>query len=155
MCEPTTIAAVAMLAKGGLEAKAASDQAKADAATLGLQRDIERMRADDALQRGAQEEGLTRMAGSRAVSETKTAVAAGNVETGSGSAVRLLEEIRAFSELDALTIRSNAAREAWGHEAQAALLEQARKTAKKQGELAMLGSFLGTAGNLAKLGGGK
>lgn len=155
MCEPTAILVGATLLQGGLQAKATSDQAQADAATLGMQRDLELAKAADARARGGQEEGIARMQGSRAVGEAKTEFAAGNIETSSGSALRALEEIRSFSELDALTIRSNAAREAWGHEAQAAIYEQSRKDAKQQGQLGMMASFLGTAGNLAAIKGRK
>lgn len=151
MCSPAAFAIGTQLGAGAMNAKAAADQANADVASLGMQRDLELAKAADARQRGAAEEGRTRMAGSRAIGEAKTAITASNIETSSGSAANALADIRMFSELDALTVRSNAAREAWGHEAQAAILEQSRKAKKKQGRNAVLGSFLGTAAGLGKL----
>ncbi len=152
MCEPTTIAAVAIVGGGILKAKAEQDQANADAESLAFQRDMERMKATDALQRGGQQEGLARTKGSQVVSGAVTQIAQGGLEA-SGSAAKVVEDTRAISELDALTIRSNAAREAWGHRMQAEEYERARKAKKKQGEMAMLGSFLGTAASLGKLAG--
>lgn len=151
MCDALTIGIVATAGKGVLDAKAASDQAAADEATYAQKRDVAVAQAADAYQRGAQKEGIVRMEGSRSIAEARAGAAQSAIDVTSGTAADVLAEKRMFSELDALTVRSNAAREAWGHKVEAAQFETARKAAKKQGEYGMLGSFLGTAAGLGKI----
>ncbi len=152
MCEPTTIAAVALIAGGALKAKGEMDQANADADTLAFQRDMERVKAVDASQRGAQQEGIARTKGTQEVSSQATQIAQGGLET-SGTAAKVLSDTRAMSELDALTIRSNAAREAWGHQMQAEQYDRAAKAKRDQAATAGLGTFLGSAAKLGSLAG--
>ncbi len=152
MCNPVAIAVGAQIAQGGLQAKAAQDQAVADAATFALKRDVALAQSADSYQRGAQKEGILRTEGTRAIAESRAGAAQSPIDATSGTAANVLAEKRAFSELDALTARSNAAREAWGHQVEAAQYELARKAAKKQGEYAAIGSFLGTAAGLGKIG---
>ena len=156
MCNAMAVFAGAAMAKGVVDAKAAGDQADADAQSLQFSAAMERLKAKDVRERGAQAEGLSRMKGSEALAKSETEVAASPIEM-SGSPMKALADTRMMSELDALTIRNNAAREAWGHEVQAVQYDQAAKAKKKQGQLAGIGSFLGVAGSIggAYLGGGK
>ena len=81
------IALAAAMGAGALNAKAASDQATADAEDLLTRAALERIKAQDALARGRVEEGRTRMAGSQALSQERTQAAAGNeVDLSSGTA---------------------------------------------------------------------
>jgi hypothetical protein len=151
MCEPTTIAITMAVAGAAIQGKAASDQAGADAAMLGTQAEVERLKGKDAIARGRQLEGAARIEGTRKVAETTTSLVQGNIDVQSGSALNTVAATRMFADLDAATIRSDAAREAWGHEVQAKMYEDAAAAKKKQGALAMAGSFLGGAGNVARL----
>ncbi len=151
MCNPTALAVTGILAGGALSAKAQGDQASADAATLATQAEFERMKAKDAIARGQVNESRTRMAGSQEISQARADAAGSEVDLSSGTAASVFSAQRAVSELDALMVRSNAAREAWGHETQAQLYDQAARAKRKQGELGALGSFLGTAAGLGQL----
>lgn len=154
MCNPVAIAIGAAAAGGALKAKAASNQASADSETMEAQARLELKKAVDARQRGAQEAGLARTSGTRAVGEAKAGFAQGNIDVQSGSALDALADTRMASELDVHTIRSNAAREAWGHEQQALIYSRAAKNARKQGRNAVLSSFVGALGSVAGAAGG-
>lgn len=160
MCESRTLAvasvlfpvqAFALAAKGGLTAYTTYQAGEAEADRLKAERDQALQAAADARDRGTQQEAVVRAEGTRAVGEAKVAAAASGVDTGSGSALDMLADTRAMSELDALTIRNNAAREAWGYRTAAANLEAARKNAKRQGRLGAAASFLSSAADVASV----
>jgi len=153
MCEPTTIAIGLALASGALQAKGAADQASADAGTLEQQAELERLKASDARIRGAQETGAARTAATHRTGEARALAAASGVDPNQGSAGDIVAATASLGELDALTIQSNAAREAWGHQAQGEMLDQAAKEKRKQGRLGALGGFLSTGARIAGMGG--
>lgn len=79
----------------------------------------------------------------------KAAYAAGNLDVNSGSPLDIQADTARFGRLNSLTIRNNAAREAWGYQAGANL-----DTAESQGyaqaaPMAAAGSLIGTAGDVA------
>jgi hypothetical protein len=153
--DPLTFIAVASTVGGGvLKAQAESDQAQADAEDLLTRAKLERMRAVDALQRGGIEEGRSRAAASQESSQMRADVAAtSEIDPTTGTAAAVFGAKGAVSELDALTIRSNAAREAWGHNVQADMYERSARARERQGKMAVIGSFLGTAANLGMMAG--
>ena len=69
-------------------------------------------KAQDAQDRGAKEEASLRTKVAALKGRQKSALAASGVEIGDGSALDILGDTAALGELDALTIRSNAEREA-------------------------------------------
>jgi hypothetical protein len=71
--------------------------------------------AADALHRGDIEEQAARTRTRLLIGEQNAAYAASGVELGSGSPASVTADTAMFGELDALTIRSNAQREAWGY----------------------------------------
>lgn len=83
--------------------------------------------ASDAIRRGDQEALQVREQGKKAVTKAmgsaRVSMAAQGVDSGSGSSAKILDEIATTGteayEQDALTIRSNAWREAWGYKVQA------------------------------------
>ena len=70
-------------------------------------------KAQDAKDRGAKEEASLRIKVAQLKGRQKSALAASGVEIGDGSALDILGDTAALGELDALTIRSNAEREAY------------------------------------------
>jgi len=74
--------------------------------------------ASDALTRGSIEEQRYRRQLRQLIAKQRNAIGARNVEA-SGSALRLLEDSAQLGEEDALTIRNDAARQAWGYRNQA------------------------------------
>lgn len=144
MCEPVTIATIAVVAAGA-SAYAQVQAGNAQANAMEAQAQVDRAQAADALQRGAAEAGKVKTAGSLAVSENKAALAGAGVDVQSGSAVKALEDTRLGSELDAGTVRSNAARAAWGHEVQAQQEEYGAKAARYSSRIGAAATFIGGA----------
>jgi hypothetical protein len=151
MCEPITIAAIA--ASGATQAFSQYQRGEGQASSAQYSANLQRAQAADALQRGETQAGQVRTAGSQLIGENKTAFAGAGVDVGAGSAAAAAGDVRAASELDVGTIRANAARAAWGHEAQAAQDDYAAKNARYQARLGMAGTFLGTTSSLVGVGG--
>lgn len=87
--------------------------------------------------------------------EIKSGQSASGIRMDSGSAEAVRESAKQLGELDISMVRSNAAREAYGHRVQAAnemaegIMEKyAAKTSKKAGDLKAVSTFLGGAGQL-------
>jgi len=76
--------------------------------------------AEDAIRRGDIAEQNQRTRTRLLIAEQQAGFAASGVEIGSGSALSVTADTAQFGELDALTIRNNAQREAWGYLSQAA-----------------------------------
>ena len=106
----------------------ALEQGKRDAANIELQADIEarqmkfneklvRFRAQQ-LQRRAHDKARKEVPRevARVVGEQKAAFAAQGVEVGSGIAAAMVDETKELGAIDAMTIKNNAAREAFGLE---------------------------------------
>lgn len=91
-----------------------------------------------------------------AVGSTLANQAAGGIDVNSGSAVDVRSSEADLGQLDALTIRSNAAKEAYGYQTQASNftaqsgLDTAEgKNAQATGNLGAISTFLGSAGSAA------
>ncbi len=135
MCDPVSIgiASVAMSAIGTgagflgqmQQQSAMSQQASIQQANLNYQAQQQRnnatvaqQQADDAIARGKVEEQKRRMLTQQQIG-TQTAALAGQGTDLEGSPTDILGDTKATGELDALTIRNNAAREAYGYTMQA------------------------------------
>lgn len=91
------------------------------------------LQADDAVARGAQEEARFRTGVRGMIGSQRAGFAAGNIDVGSGSAVDVQADTAFLGELDALQIRTNARREAWGYKVQAEDLHKRAEIARKTG----------------------
>jgi hypothetical protein len=67
------------------------------------------------LQQGQIQENAQRMKTAALMGDQRTALAASGVDMGQGSASEILASSKYMGERDALTIRDNAARRAWGY----------------------------------------
>lgn len=76
--------------------------------------------AQDALSRGAKAEQAQRLKVAQLKSAQRAGFAARGVALDEGSPLAILQDTDYMGELDALTIRDNAAKEAWGHRVQGA-----------------------------------
>ncbi|MDA0798709.1 MAG: hypothetical protein O2884_08575 [Chloroflexi bacterium] len=167
MCEPTTALAVASLAAtaiGGYVQYQGQKQAASSAQAMaeyeaGVARNnaiaSERF-AVDAEQRGTAAEQEQRLKTRQLLARQRVGFAANNVQLGSGAVIGTLGDTAAFGELDALTIKSNAQREAFGFrmqgsnfQAESGLARARGATAKSEGRMAALGTALNTAGTVA------
>jgi hypothetical protein len=131
---------------------------------------VAELQALDAVERGAEEESRFRTQIRGAIAAQRVGFAAGNIDVSYGSAVDVQADAAYLGELDALTIRTNAAREAWGYNVQgedlrrrAQILRQEGRNLEEmgrigadatrtQGQAAASASYYGAAGTL--LGGG-
>lgn len=95
--------------------------------------------AADAIARGSIEENRQRLVTRHEIGSTRAGLAASGVDIGSGSALDVQGSEAAIGELDALTIRNNAAREAWGYNVDAIKDRQAAKLAEMGGKNAAAG----------------
>lgn len=104
----------------GASASMAGDieQGKMDEATAETNRRLSMAQANDALLRGTIEESRYRRQIAAVVGGQKAAFGSRNV-TVSGTPLDILSDTAQIGEEDALTIRTNAAREAWGYRNQA------------------------------------
>jgi len=100
-------------------------------------------------QSGVAKETAQGMKTAATVGGIKASQGASGIDVNTGSAATVRQAAAKLGALDALTIRSNTAREAYGYEvaatsdtAQAGLLEMEAKQAKTAGDVDALGTFL-------------
>lgn len=106
-------------------------------------------------QAGAAKEGMQNMKTAQTVGGIKTAQGASGVNLDTGSAADVRAAAAALGELDALTIRSNTAREAYGYrvqgqsdKAQAELDRMQGAEAQRAGKVSALSSLLESASSV-------
>lgn len=121
MCWPLVIAGASAL----MSAKGAADQAQAQKDALGYQSAVAannatyaEWQAQDAEQQGVDAEAKSRQQTAQLKGSQRAALAANGVSLGEGSALDILTSTDYMGEQDALTIRDNAARQAWGYRTQ-------------------------------------
>lgn len=106
------------LVEGGIKLAGQIGQGKQDEATAITNQRISNAQAQDALLRGTKDESRYRRQVAMIAGQQKAEFGARNV-TAEGTALDILGDTAAIGEEDALTIRNNAAREAWGYRNQA------------------------------------
>lgn len=152
--------------KAGTQAKKAGEAqrraSESQAELLDYNAQIADLQASDAVSRGQQEESKFRQGVRVMIGGQRAGIAAGNVDVGYGSAVDVQADAAMLGELDALTIRQNAAREAWGYKVEAADTRQRAKIARQEGvmleaagkanqtsaRIGAVGGILGAGGSL-------
>lgn len=122
MCELATIATIASIAGTGMQAFGAYQTAQAQQASSRYQArvaennaKIGEWQAQDALRRGEQAETDQRRKAAQIKGAQTASMAARGIDISTGSALNILSDTDYLGEIDALTIRDNAKREAWGH----------------------------------------
>ena len=112
--------------------------------------------ATDALERGAINEKRQRQTTEQVIGQQRTSLASQHVDVNKGSALDVQADAAYLGELDALTIRNNAAKEAYGYSVQAEDLRQRGQNAKQEGVMEGISTILGGGSSLllAKYGGG-
>lgn len=129
------------------------------------------LQAADALERGIEDESRFRSQVRGVIGGQRAAIAAGGTQVDFGSAVDVQADAAFLGELDALQIRTNAAREAWGYKVQAhdyrtrakiqreegVQIEEGGRAAQSASRFAAAGTLIGTGASLleAKYGFGR
>lgn len=135
--------------KAGEETGAAQKAASESQAQLAdYNANVADLQAQDAIARGAEEESAFRSQVRGAIGAQRAGIAATNTDVGFGSAVDVQADAAFLGELDSLTIKTNAAREAWGFQTQGEDYRKRAEIARKEG--VYLEKAAVTQGNAAK-----
>jgi hypothetical protein len=152
MCVPiltaVAIGGLALSAWGGYqEGKAQEDAAKYSAAVDRNNATLKDQQAEQVSKIGAIEEERHRRKVQQAIGGQRAALAANGLDLSSGTPLDLVTETAALGEEDALNIRFNAAREAWGFREEAKSLRGAAAYKTTAGKNAKNATFLTTTAN--------
>lgn len=109
---------------------------------------VAQWQARDATARGAQEEARHRLAVAGTIGTQRSALAAQGTTLDAGSPLDILGDTAAFGELDALTIRGNAEREAYGYRVQGSNFQAESGLLASQGSNAMMQGVVGAGASL-------
>lgn len=117
---------------------------------------IQKRNADQAGLAGEEQAAISGMKTRATVGDTKANQAASGIDVNKGSAVDVRTSEQQLGKLDALTIRSNAAKQAYGYEteamsdtAQSELDKQAASSAQTAGYIGAAGTLLGKGADAA------
>lgn len=164
--DPVTLATIAVTTAAvgtGINAYAAHQQGQAQAAMYRYQaqvaennKTIAEQYAQQEVLKGQRLEEQKRQETAQREGGIRAAAGAGGLLLDSGSPLRLQEDTARLGELDAQTIRDNAARAAYGYRvqgmnyaAQAGLDEAAASNAARSGALGMWSSIIGGASDVS------
>lgn len=156
-----TAMAGATVGAGLLSAKGIKEQGKYEKAVHEQNARIAEMQAVDAIDRGTVEEGRHRLDVRALIGEQRTSMGAQGIEINDAdeSAGQVQLSARAQGEYDALLIRNNAAREAWGYRVQAQdSMQQGRLaeiSSKNRARDTILGGFIGAGSMMVSGAGGR
>ena len=114
-------------------------------------RSMAEVEAEDAIRRGALEEGRHRRRVTSLIGEQRVALAAQGLDVDFGSAEDLQKDVRAQGSFDALTIRNNARREAFGYKSQAAQSSLQGQLATFRARDAATGTLLTTGAGIGNI----
>jgi len=113
-----TVQAGAQFAGGLVQAQAIRDVGAFEADAARLNERLAELQGKQAIARGKKDAANLKRGVKQLIGEQRAAFAAQGIEVGSGSALEIQEETAALGELDAITIRNNAQREAFGFRVQ-------------------------------------
>lgn len=161
MCDLVTALMIGSTVVGGVssiqQGNAASAAASYNAQVSRMNADIADKNARDAIERGKIEEQQKRSEIAYLTGKQRASMAANGVDLSFGSPLDTIVDTAMLGELDALTIRTNAAREAYNYKVSA---ENARsdanlslanaKSSKAGGYLSAFGTVLGGAADTYK-----
>ena len=129
--------------------KRENEAAQSQAEIVDYNADVADVQAKDAIARGQEEEDRYRQGVRTLIGSQRAGFAAQGVDVTQGSAVDVVADTAYLGELDALTIETNAGREAWGYQVQAADLRKRAEVTRKTGINAeKAGSSMGNAAYL-------
>lgn len=150
-----TVALASTVASGVMAAGGAIKQGQAQKAQANYQSQVEKnnatiagWQAEDATKRGAIAEQRQRLQVARLAGTQRAAYGSSGVELSSGSPLDVLGDTAQLGELDALTIRSNAEREAYGFRAQQSNLTAQSGLTQLAGRDAVQASYISAGSSL-------
>jgi len=114
---------------GGMNREASESQAE----LADFNARVADLQAQDAIERGAQDESRFRQGVRLLIGSQRAGIAASSVDVGYGSAVDVQADATYLGEQDALTIRNNAARAAWGFQIESEDWRKRAEITRKEG----------------------
>lgn len=138
------VSAVGMFAQGS--AQAAADKYQAQVAENN--KIIAEQNAVYELQAGQTEEQAQRIKTSQVLGQAEAVQSASGIDASRGSAVKVRKSTAVIGELDALNIRDNAARRAYGYRAEGVNFAAQAGLYRMQAKSDMMGGILGGLGSL-------
>lgn len=152
MCElmtMLTIGATALGAAGQVQqAQATSAAAKYNAQVGEMNAVLSERRARDAIMRGQAEEQRKRQEVSAIKGKQVAAMAANGVDLSFGSPLDTIVDTAVLGELDALTIRTNAARESYDYKVDAVNKRASAALERSKAQSALTSGYLSAAGTV-------
>lgn len=157
MCAPVAIAALTLLS-AGYSAYSTQQAGKANAQIAENNAQLARDQAQVENAIGDRESQQAQWRTRALLGQQRAAIAANNIDASVGTPAEILGETAMFGEADQQNIRLNAARRAWGFNAQAGdYLNQSKQikyNAKTQATGTILSGLASAAGGYANAGGG-
>ena len=141
----STLVGAAGSVQQGRAAKAAG---KYNQQVAEMNAELSERRAQDALERGAQEEQRKRQEVARIMGAQTAAMAANGLDISFGSPLDTLVDTATLGELDALTIRTNAYREAYDFRVDAVNQRAGGTLERMKGDATAKGGYLTAAGTI-------
>lgn len=152
----TVLSAATSMYAAQQQGKAAKAQADYQAAVARNNKIIADRQAEDAIKRGEVAEQERRLETRRLIAAQRATSAGSGVLVDEGSALSLNEDAAEQGEFEALTIRSNAAREAYGFrvqgagfESDAGLFQLRGESARNAANIETASTAIGAAGSVA------
>lgn len=141
----STIVGTALSVRGQMQAgeqaqkagEAAKQSGESQAQLADYNAAVADLQAQDALVRGDQDAQRFRVRTRGIIGEQRAGFAAGNIDVGYGSTVDVQADSAFLGELDALTAKTNAAREAWGFRIEGTDLRKRAEILRKEGANAL------------------
>lgn len=163
MCVVAAIPAALAAASAFAGAKAEKDSNKWQAQVAGANYATQQALAVDAVARGDTASAGVVRKGSQLAGRQRATMAARGLDTTQGSPLEILRDTQYFTDIDAATVRSNAAREAWGYKVNATNYQNQAIFAQSRADninplmsagLAAGASYFAAGGGLPSWGGG-
>lgn len=151
MCEATTLSLVALAASGAYTAHVQREQGKADADIAENNARLAQADADATNAMATRESEQQAWRARQVMGQQRAAIAANNLDPTLGTPSDILGDTALFSEVDQQTIRMNAARQAWGFQAQAQNFRNQGQLAKWSGNAQAKGTILGALASGASI----
>lgn len=152
MCELMTILTIGSTVMGAAgqmqQAQAASSAAKYNQQVANMNATLSDRRAKDALERGAKEEQRKRQEVQQILGKQQAGMAANGVDLTFGSPLDTIVDTSVLGELDALTIRTNTARENYDYRVQAVNQRAGATMEGMKARSALQGGYLSAAGTV-------
>lgn len=149
MCEPTTIAMIAMAAGTAVSAKASYDQGQVAKQVARNNAQMADVAAQDAVRRGEEEAMAVQRKGAALKSAQRVNLASKGLDLTYGTAADLQDQTDFFTQSDVATTRDNARREAWNLRARGQQALAIGKADAQNASMQAAGTLLTGSGQVA------